>query len=98
MLQLSDLSFAEKQIKVRKEVAKNGQERLVPISDEILESLLDLGINQVPNHFYIFGRNYKPGEQNIYTNHVDPNLRDIILSKAPKFSKGKEERNEHAQP
>jgi site-specific recombinase XerD len=153
MLKLSDLSFAEKQIKVRKEVAKNGQERLVPISDEILESLLDLGINQVPNHYYIFGRNYKPGElkmsearmtktwtslrkkldlpktmqmysfrdtgitdmikngidplsvkqlanhhsleiTNIYTNHVDPNLRDIILSKAPKFSKGKEEKEE----
>lgn len=150
MLKLSDLSFAEKQIRVRKEVAKNGKERLVPVSDEILKSLLDLGINAVPNHFYIFGRGYKPNDlkisesrmtktwaelrkkldlpktmqmysfrdtgitdmikngidplsvkqlanhhsleiTSIYTNHVDPNLRDVIITKAPQFSKAKVE-------
>ena len=149
MLKISDLSFAEKQIRIRKEVAKNGRERLVPVSDEMLISLLDLGVNKVPNHFYIFGRGYKPNDieisesrmtktwtdlrkkldlpkgmqmysfrdtgitdmikngidplsvkqlanhhsleiTSIYTNHVDPNLRDIIISKAPKFSKVKE--------
>ena len=149
MLKLSDLSFAEKQIRVRKEVAKNGHERYVPVSDEILKALLDIGVQNATLDDYIFGRGYKPGNEKmsearltktwdslrkkldlphdmqmysfrdtgitdmikngidplsikqladhhsldittVYTNHADPNLRKIILSKTPSFSKVKE--------
>ena len=149
MLKLSDLSFAEKQIRVRKEVAKNGHERYVPVSDEILKALLDIGVQNATLDDYIFGRGYKPGNEKmsearltktwdslrkkldlphdmqmysfrdtgitdmikngidplsikqladhhsldittVYTNHADPNLRKIILSKTPSFSKAKE--------
>ena len=145
MLKLEDLSFAENQIRVRKEVAKNGRERFVPISNEILEALLDIGVQNATNNDYLFGRGYKPGPEKlsearmtktwtdlrkklnlpqkmqmysfrdtgisemikngidplsvkqlanhssldittIYTNHADPNLKNIILTKAPEFS------------
>ena len=149
MLKVEDLSFANKQIRIRKEVAKNGHERLVPLSQELLLDFLDIGIQQGNNSDYIFGEHFKTGPvrmadatmpkhwvklrktlnlpvemqqysfrdtgmtemikngidpltvkqladhsslamTTIYTKHVDPNLRDIVISKTPKFSKAKE--------
>lgn len=146
MLKVGDLSFADKQIRIRKEVAKNGHERFVPVADEILMSFLDLGVPNAANSDYLFGQGYKPGPvmvsearmtktwtslrkklhlpqemqmysfrdtgmtemikngmdplsvkqladhhsldmTAIYTKHVDPNLREIVISKTPKFSK-----------
>ena len=146
MLKVGDLSFADKQIRIRKEVAKNGHERVVPVSDEILISFLDLGVPKAANSDYLFGPGYLPSPTMIaearmtktwtslreklnlpqemqmysfrdtgmtemikngidplsvkqladhhsldmtaiYTKHVDPNLREIVISKTPKFSK-----------
>ena len=150
MLEVRDLSFADKQIRIRKEVAKNGHERVVPVSDEILMSFLDLGVSNAANSDYLFGQGYKSGPvilsearmtktwtslrkklnlpqamqmysfrdtgmtemikngidplsvkqlavhqsldmTAIYTKHVDPNLREIVISKTPKFSNASEE-------
>ena len=153
MLYVQDLSFAEKQIHIRKDVAKNGRERFVPVSDEILKALLDLGVQNASNSDYIFGRGYKPGHDKlsearmtktwielrkkldipqkmqmysfrdtgisemikngidplsvkqlanhssldittIYTNHADPNLRNIIIPKTPSFSHSHENKGD----
>ena len=149
MLKVGDLSFADKQIRIRKEVAKNGHERVVPVSDEVLMSFLDLGVQEAVNSDYLFGQGYRPGPimvsearmtktwtslrkklhlpqemqmysfrdtgmtemikngmdplsvkqladhhsldmTAIYTKHVDPNLREIVISKTPKFSKSED--------
>lgn len=148
-MKVENLSFAEMQIRIPKDVAKNGHERVVPLSKEILLDFLDIGVQNAKMSDYIFGEHFltcstrmsdgtmpkhwdklrkaldlpqrmqmysfrdtgmtemiKNGVDPlsvkqladhsslamtaIYTKHVDPNLRDIILSKAPKFSKGTE--------
>jgi len=148
-LKVENLSFAEMQIRVPKDAAKNGHERVVPLSKEVLMDFLDLGVQNGKMTDYIFGEHFQtcstrmndstmskhwvklrkalnlPEEMqmysfrdtgvtemlkngvdalsvkqladhsslsvtSIYTKHVDPNLRDIVISKTPKFSKAKD--------
>ena len=149
-LKVENLSFADMQIRIPKNVAKNGHERVVPLSKEILLDFLDIGVQNAKMSDYIFGEHFKtcstrmadatmpkhwvklrkalnlPKEMQqysfrdtgmtemikngidplsvkqladhsslamttIYTKHVDPNLRDIVISKTPKFAKDKDE-------
>lgn len=151
-LVVSDLSFADKQLIIRKDVAKNNHERIVPLTDEILQNFLDIGIQYGKNTDYIFGNGFKtcavrmgdatlskqwvklrkalnlPDEMQlysfrdtgmtdmikngmdplsvkqladhhslemttIYTKHADPNLRNVLVAKTPKFTKKTPEGN-----
>lgn len=56
---VNDISFANKQLLIRKEVAKNGHERTVPLTDEILKNFLDIGIQYGKGTDYIFGDGFK---------------------------------------
>ena len=150
-LKVENLSFADMQIRIPKDVAKNGHERVVPLSKEILLDFLDIGVQNAKMSDYIFGEHFKtcstrmadatmpkhwvklrkalnlPKEMQqysfrdtgmtemikngidplsvkqladhsslamttIYTKHVDPNLRDIVISKTPKFAKAKDDK------
>ena len=149
-LKVENLSFKDMQLRIPKDVAKNGHERFVPLSQEILLDFVDIGVHQGNMSDYIFGEQFKtcakrmsdgtmpkhwvklrkaldlPDEMQmysfrdtgmtemikngidplsvkqladhsslamtaVYTKHVDPNLREIVISKTPKFSKTEEE-------
>lgn len=149
-LKVENLSFKDMQLKIPKEVAKNGHERLVPLSKEILLEFVDVGVHQANMSDYIFGEHFQscpklmsdgtmpkhwtklrnalglPMEMqmysfrdtgmtemikngmdplsvkqladhhslamtSVYTKHVDPNLREIVISKTPKFSKSEDD-------
>lgn len=152
-LKVENLSFAEMQIRVPKDAAKNGHERVVPLSQEILLDFIDLGVQNGKMTDYIFGEHFQtcstrmndstmskhwvklrkalnlPDEMqmysfrdtgvtemlkngvdalsvkqladhsslsvtSIYTKHVDPNLRDIVIAKTQKFSKAKDKESD----
>ena len=145
-LKVENLSFKDMQLRIPKDVAKNGHERLVPLSQEILLDFVDIGVHQGNMSDYLFGEHFQtcskrmsdgtmpkhwvklrkalnlPDEMQmysfrdtgmtemikngidplsvkqladhsslamtaIYTKHVDPNLREIVITKTPKFSK-----------
>ena len=145
-LKVENLSFSEMQIRIPKNVAKNGHERLVPLSKEILLDFLDIGVQNANMTDYIFGEHFQSCSKRmsdgtmpkhwsklrealnipkkmqmysfrdtgmtemikggidplsvkqladhsslsmtaVYTKHVDPNLREIIVTKTPKFAK-----------
>jgi len=60
MLKVGDLSYAQGNIRVRSEVAKNGHERIVPLSVDILQTFFNLRIHEYPSSYYIFGEGFKP--------------------------------------
>lgn len=59
-LKISDISLEKKQIVVRKEVAKNGKERIVPMTPDIEQEFLKLNLHKFHSDFYIFGKNFAP--------------------------------------
>ena len=60
-LLISDISLAKGQITVRKEVAKNGKERIVPMTPDLIKDFLKLNLQSHTPNCYVFGTNFVPG-------------------------------------
>lgn len=61
-LQISDISIAKGQITVRKEVAKNGKERIVPMTQDIVEDFIKFNLQNYASHYYVFGTDFEPSK------------------------------------
>ena len=59
-------------------------ERAIIMTEMIKNGIDPLSVKQLADHSSL-------AMTTIYTKHVDPNLRDIVISKTPKFAKDKDE-------
>ncbi|NCC98994.1 MAG: hypothetical protein EOL95_04720 [Bacteroidia bacterium] len=80
LIRICDISLKEKRIYIPAENAKTHNGRYAPINEQILDDLLQIGIDTYPSDFYLFGTNkMKPGK-----NHV---TRKIFTSNWDKMRK-----------
>jgi len=61
-LLVSDISLSKGQITVRKDVAKNGKERIVPMTPDIMEDLRKLNLQSYAQNCYVFGEGFAPSK------------------------------------
>ena len=66
----SDISITKGQITVRKEVAKNGKERIVPITPDLIEDFTKLNLQIYAQNCYVFGENLVPGKTKLSDNFM----------------------------
>ena len=55
-------------MRVPAEVAKNRRERRVGLSTKVLHLMLELRVFDAPSHYYLFGRDMRPGKEMVYLN------------------------------
>lgn len=62
LIKISDVNLSRREIKVRAEVSKTNKERLIPITDDMLSTLIGRQINTVSPDWYLFSKNkFLPG-------------------------------------
>jgi site-specific recombinase XerD len=61
-LLVSDISIIKGQITIRKELAKNGKERIVPMTPDIIDDFIKLNLQSYAQNCYIFGTNLAPNK------------------------------------
>jgi site-specific recombinase XerD len=61
-LYISDISIAKGQITVRKEVAKNGKERVVPMTPDLIKDFIKLNLQNYASNYYAFGKEFNPSK------------------------------------
>lgn len=66
MIKVGDVMLAEKCIRIRAEVAKNGNERFSAINGQILDWLLSVHLDKYPDDFYLFGSDLRPSKKRCY--------------------------------
>jgi site-specific recombinase XerD len=69
-LQISDLSISKGQITVRKDVAKNGKARIVPMTPDIIQDFNKLNLQSYTSNCYIFGENIEPGKNKLSDSYM----------------------------
>jgi len=69
-LLVSDISMAKGQITVRKEVAKNGKERAVPMTPDLIEDFVKLNLQSYSQNCYVFGENLTPSKTKLSDNFM----------------------------
>ena len=65
LLQIKHVDLNARQIKAIGPTAKTG-DRYVPISDELFNLINDMGLNDLPHNYYVFGKNGKPNANLCY--------------------------------
>lgn len=65
MLKVSDILLEQKAIRVRGEVAKNEKERIVPLTQELVDDLKRLGVDKAKADYYVFSKDLCPGKKRI---------------------------------
>lgn len=64
LIQLFDINLTKREIRVRAEVAKTNRERIIPITDDMLDILLRREIHSRDKNFYLFSKHkFAPGPQ-----------------------------------
>ena len=67
-LHIGDISIKDREVRVPADVAKNRRERLIALNTKVLHLMLELRVFDAPSHYYLFGKDMKPGEDMIYLN------------------------------
>ena len=62
MLQVGDISYKNRVILIRREVAKNRKEQITTLPEVVIRMMLDLEIHSHPDNYYIFSDNFMPGK------------------------------------
>jgi site-specific recombinase XerD len=65
MLKVSDVLLEQKLVRVRSEVAKNQKERLVPLTPELVDDFMRLGVDKAIADHYLFSEKLCPGKNKI---------------------------------
>jgi integrase len=66
----SDISTAKGQITVRGGVAKNGKERIVPMTPDLIEDFSTLNLQSYAQNCYVFGENLVPAKTKLSDNFM----------------------------
>ena len=61
-LLVSNISLAKGQITVPRDIAKNGKERIVPMTPDLIEDFARLNLQSYTSNCYVFGENFKPSK------------------------------------
>ncbi|MDR0206960.1 MAG: site-specific integrase [Bacteroidales bacterium] len=69
-LLISDISIAKGQITVRKDVSKNGKERIIPMTPDIIEGFNKLNLQNFASNYYVFGENIQPNEKKLSESYM----------------------------
>ncbi|ATR92717.1 tyrosine-type recombinase/integrase [Porphyromonas gingivalis] len=62
LLQVGDLSYKDRVLLIRREVAKNRKEQITTLPDVVINMMIELEIHNHPNNYYIFSDNFMPGK------------------------------------
>jgi len=69
-LQISDISIAKGQITVRKDVSKNGKERIVPMTADIIDDFAKFNLQTYSSSCYVFGKNLEPAKTKLSNDYM----------------------------
>jgi len=65
MLKVNDIQIEQKTVRVRSEVSKNKKERIVPLTQDLINDFERIGVNKaLPDH-YVFSEQLRPGKNKI---------------------------------
>ncbi len=70
-----------KLLKIPPEISKNNKTRIVSLSPELYKALKSLNIDKLPKNWFIFSKNFRPGEKKIARNRISEHwakLREIL--------------------
>jgi site-specific recombinase XerD len=69
-LLVSDIDILKGQITVRKEEAKNGKERIIPMTTDLIEDFVKLNLQNYPNNNYVFGEKLLPAKKKLSNDYM----------------------------
>jgi integrase len=69
-LQISDISISKGQITVRKDVSKNGKERIVPMTPDIIDDFTKYNLQTYSSNCYVFGKNLEPAKTKLSEDYM----------------------------
>lgn len=79
LLQVQDIRMGTREIRIRAEVSKNNRERLVPITDTLLQVLIGRRIWDYPPDYYIFSSNkFRVGRSQYHPNVPTTWWRELV--------------------
>ena len=59
-IKIENVNLSNKSIVVPSDVSKNKKQRVVPLTDDLIESLKSLNLSSYPTSYYVFGNGFKP--------------------------------------
>ena len=66
-IRLCDINLKEQQVFVGSSISKNRKDGMVGLNDSLIKSMLDLGIFNSPNDYYLFGKGFRPSREKVTT-------------------------------
>ena len=61
-IKLKDINLSEQKVFVASSISKNRRDGMVGLNDKLIKAMLDLKVFDKPNHYYLFGKGFKPSE------------------------------------
>lgn len=61
-IRLKDINLKEQKVFVASSISKNRRDGMVGLNDKLIKAMLDLKVFDKPNHYYLFGKGFKPSE------------------------------------
>ena len=61
-IRLQDIHLSEQKVFVASSISKNRRDGMVGLNDKLIKAMLDLKVFDKPNHYYLFGKDFKPSE------------------------------------
>lgn len=81
MIQIKDINLQRRELTIRSEVAKTNRMRIVPLSSDVYEILMNRDVYKLPKEWYLFSTdNFKPGEKMFHPNTPTNWWNKLIIS------------------
>ena len=61
-IKLKDINLSEQKVFVASSISKNRRDGMVGLNDKLIKAMLDLKVFDKPNHYYLFGKGFKPSD------------------------------------
>lgn len=61
-IKLKDINLSEQKVFVASSISKNRKDGMVGLNDKLIKAMLDLKVFDKPNHYYLFGKDFKPSD------------------------------------
>ena len=62
-IKLEHISIKDQKVFIPSSISKNRRDGMVGLNDEIIRLMIELKIFEKPNHCFLFGKDFKPGEK-----------------------------------
>lgn len=66
-IRLADINLKEQKVFIGSSISKNRKDGMVGLNDALIKSMLDLGVFNSPNDYYLFGKGFKPSREKVTT-------------------------------